>query len=132
MKNTRQANIWKNKVKWFNDGTVENINVVTRSEDGTAYENIIAIVNNGLALHLELAPTYHSEYFYNELFSITHVESGMVLYSGMTKDHNYDEKNIYKCDYDALLEKAINAWDQMSKQTKKELQLVEGINRHVA
>ena len=37
MKTTRQAKIWKNKIKWFNDGFVTKIQITDRRDNKVVY-----------------------------------------------------------------------------------------------
>ena len=120
MKSIRQAKIWRNKVQWWNEAELTEISV-------RIYENhnignkpterkVLAIVKDGLALHLEFAPEHFDDVFLNG-FSVSHLASGM-------NACNLSKDKLYNFDFGQVAQKAELVWGQYTPELKEKL----GIN----
>lgn len=120
MKSTHQASIWKNKIEWFNDGTVQEIEVLLRDKKvHNIYDThkVIAVCKNGLALHLQFANAYSNDIFNDDYFTVTHIESKMTAVNLAKNGYN----NVYNFDYDLLVSSANECWAKYTPEMKQDL-----------
>lgn len=117
MKSLQQAKIWRNKVQWWNDAHLaevtlrmyENRNIGNKPTE----RKILAIVKDGLALHLEFAPEWFDSMFLDG-FSVSHLASGMNVC-------NLSKNKLYDFDFEQVAQKAELAWSQYTPELKEKL-----------
>ena len=122
MKSIRQAKIWKNKIEWFKDGFVTEINIMDNRSNSPVLAKRIAVVKGDIALHLTFG--WDDEEF-GDYFQLTHVPSGLAM--GDLRD-GHELKGFPNSLFDELNEKAKETWAMYDDDLKQKLGLVDGLN----
>lgn len=75
MKTAKQAKLWKNKIDWFSDGKVEEVEITLPQQPPV---KMWAVTKEGLALHksFDLKHQTKEAIFDRSELTITHLESG--------------------------------------------------------